>query len=87
MSDEIDNGGPAFPITAGEQVYATGATMRDWFAGQALSALVHPHAASILREAAAKGTVGREMANPIAQAAYDIADAILADRKVTGGAA
>ena len=39
MSDEIDNGGPAFPITAGQQVYATGATLRDWFAGQALIAM------------------------------------------------
>lgn len=35
MSDEIDGFFPAFPVTAGQQVYATGMTLRDWFAGQA----------------------------------------------------
>ena len=29
---------PAFPITAGQQVYASGLTQRDWFAGQVLTA-------------------------------------------------
>lgn len=28
---------PAFPVIAGQQVYATGMTLRDWFAGQFLS--------------------------------------------------
>ena len=36
MADKIKDGGPAFPVTAGQQVYATGMTLRDWFAGQAL---------------------------------------------------
>jgi hypothetical protein len=31
------DGNPAFPITAGQQVYNTGMSLRDWFAGQALS--------------------------------------------------
>jgi hypothetical protein len=30
-----NDGGPAFPVTAGQQVYATGISLRDWFAGQA----------------------------------------------------
>lgn len=36
MSDIKDNGYPAFPVTAGNQVYATGISVRDWFAGMAL---------------------------------------------------
>ena len=35
-----DNGGPAFPITAGNAVYGHGMMLRDWVAGQALAATV-----------------------------------------------
>lgn len=35
MTDLIECGDyPAFPITAGNQVYAQGMSLRDWFAGQ-----------------------------------------------------
>lgn len=38
MTDGTKNtGGPAFPVTAGQSVYAHGMTLRDWFAGQALA--------------------------------------------------
>ena len=30
---------PAFPVTAGQQVYANGLKVRDWFAGQALTGM------------------------------------------------
>ena len=39
MSDEIDNGGPAFPIETTATPYALGMSLRDWFAGQALIAM------------------------------------------------
>lgn len=32
MSDEMSGFCPAFPVTAGQQVYETGMTLRDWFA-------------------------------------------------------
>lgn len=31
---------PAFPVTANAQVYATGLTKHEWFAGMALQALI-----------------------------------------------
>lgn len=34
---KINDGGPAFPVTAGNSVFATGMTLRDYFAGQFLS--------------------------------------------------
>ena len=38
MTDRNKDGDyPAFPITAGNQVYAQGMSLRDWFAGQALA--------------------------------------------------
>lgn len=36
----VNDGGPAFPVTAGNDVYAQGITRRDWFAGQALVGLM-----------------------------------------------
>jgi hypothetical protein len=40
MTTKDDGDTPAFPVTAGQQVYATGMTLRDWFAGQALAGLL-----------------------------------------------
>lgn len=67
---EINTGGPAFPIAAGGAL-EDGMTMRDFFAAHALAGLV----------------VGRSM-YPIewAEAAYEMADAMLAARE-KGGAA
>ena len=31
---------PAFPVVAQHEVWATGMTLRDWFAGQALISLI-----------------------------------------------
>ena len=38
----IDNGGPAFPFIASPESHCvyTGMTLSDWFAGQAMSALI-----------------------------------------------
>ncbi len=70
-----DDGGPAFPNSGGSDsvLYASyGMFLRDWFAGQALSAM-----GVSLSEGLAPG------AYPIqaARAAYNIADAMLAERK------
>lgn len=64
-----DNGGAAFPIPG--HIIAnhpqTGMSLRDWFAGQALLALLgHPN------------TQGVEFAH---QAAYIVADKMIAERK------
>ena len=38
-SQKPQDGGaaPAFPVTAGNNVFATGMSLRDWFAGQAIA--------------------------------------------------
>jgi hypothetical protein len=56
---------PAFPVTAGNQVYTTGMTLRDWFAGQVLEA---------------KSYQGWPV-DRIAKYAYEIADAMLKERE------
>ena len=35
---ETNTGGPAFPVSAGHEVYSSGMTLRDWFAGQVILA-------------------------------------------------
>ena len=42
MTDKIEDGGPAFPVDGAAFEYVgveTGMSLRDWFAGQALSGL------------------------------------------------
>ncbi len=72
---QMRDGGPAFPHVI-EEEYDTGyhltdvhegMTLRDWFAGQALSRLVH---------------VGERDPDEVAELAYAIADAMLNERKV-----
>lgn len=70
MSDK-----PAFPVTAGNQVFTTGMTLRDWFAGMALQSAW---------EALDKGYYESDQPNSsIAAAAYQLADAMLAEREKT----
>jgi len=84
------DGGPAFPVevtnygernmTIGGMVVPPGAmmqfagmTIRDWFAGQALA---------LMKEAMAEGywTPGDNPNKELAEASYQIADAMLAER-------
>lgn len=68
-----DGDAPAFPVTAGNHVYATGMTLRDWFAGQALTAIIE----KIPTAAFAKdGTLYQR----VGVAAFLYADAMLAAR-------
>lgn len=66
---------PAFPVTAGQQVYATGMSLRDWFAGQALAGLASNCTADGL---------STWLPDSIARRAYDYADAMLAAREKGG---
>lgn len=88
---EIDDGGSAFPSTREEiedgalyRVTATGMSLRDWFAGQALAAifgralLTSEGAESI--DAIAKQTK-ENGGNTIAAACYNVADAMLKMRE------
>lgn len=72
---QTDNGGsaPAFPVTAGNQVYATGMTLRDWFAGHVAAnhMQLNDHNAS------------EHQARQTAKWAYMAADAMIAARKET----
>ena len=85
MSRAIDNGGPAFPCedhyNPRGEFHQTGMTLRDWFAGQALPAIIAATSAGQHDPSAkhGKGVVGSMAAD-----AYEIADAMITARK--GGA-
>ena len=66
---ERDNGGPAFPTTAGQVVYSHGMLLRDWFAGQALAGIC-----------AHQDTWGLPDVPTVCRQAYHIADAMIAER-------
>lgn len=77
MNPTTDDGGPAFPMgmlegpLRGHGPYSqSGMTLRDWFAGMALSGLIHDWCAGDPRRA-----------DTCAGAAYTFADAMLAARK------
>lgn len=82
---QIDDGGPAFPthFTANvgpDGVMSTcgihGMSLRDWFAGQAMIALVRLGASEAIDDYGPR---------PIASDAYDFADAMIAERTKRGG--
>lgn len=70
MSDKI--GGPAFPFAAyspaGDILYAPGMTLRDWFAGQVLTAME------------LQIVIAQPAAAHMAKSAYIVADAMLKKR-------
>lgn len=42
MTKQIENGGPAFPIASDVIGHVSGMTLRDWFAGQAITGAYNP---------------------------------------------
>lgn len=67
MSEPIDNGGPAFPVPF--EAFHQGATLLDYFAGQALSGMM-------------LNTVEREgESTELAVRAYDQATAMVAEKR------
>ena len=69
MTRHYSDGGPAFPVTDSLSVHATGMSLRDAFAYGAMQSIL---ATPILQDSL--------LAN-IAQRAYDMADAMLAQRR------
>ena len=73
MSNEINDGGPAFPVSLpgwGDNG-ASGMTLRDYFAAKALPAIT---------AGGTTGWAGKSDATTLAERAYAIADAMLAER-------
>lgn len=82
MNNPINNGGPAFPcetygLRNGKEttIPTNGMTLRDYFAGQAVMALVTKEAIELIGR---KRITGADLAT----ACYDLADAMLAAREV-----
>lgn len=77
MSDTPKHGGAAFPSVLDKNsiAHAHGMTLLDWFAGQAMSALITDR--HYLEECREEGS---DWNRNIAEAAYQIADAMLSER-------
>ena len=72
MTDQPDDGGPAVPNIAGNTVYSNGMSLRDWFAGQAVSAIPLRDWSEVPGD--------YEKIEAWAKAAYAVADAMIAER-------
>ena len=79
MGERIEDGGPAFPgdmptvqLDGNKLPFASGMSLRDWFAGQALSGLLQVCVNDTLD--------GRPYFNHVAKHAYAMADEMLARR-------
>lgn len=85
MSNPRDDGGPAFPVARGTAVtgdeypdaHYPGMSLRDYFAGQAMSVF----ASHLGQEDWDDGVVKKTSADEFAEAAYVMADAMLEARK------
>lgn len=70
MSDQINDGGQAFPMSFGcDSENYSGMSLRDWFAGVALQGIL------------SKSWYGRATGRSASIVAYEIADEMLAARK------
>lgn len=76
MDDENAGSYPAFPVVADNHVYATGMSLRDWFAGQALVGVIP----ACKHDTPIPGVSKEDL---FALRAYAIADAMLEARLVT----
>lgn len=82
----------AFPVNAanlgGPGAYAPdpGMSLRDWFAGQALSSTLDKYPEWQIADWFGKSAAGITREQIRAKAAYQIADAMLAERAKNGGA-
>lgn len=85
-----DDGGPAFPSTTTDLAFATteirwplyGMSLRDWFAGQALTGVIRDVRAEMqaMGEWTDLGEPDTDGALLIAEQCYAMADAMLAER-------
>lgn len=84
MTEKIDDGGPAFPTEPNTQpgfYLHHGMSLRDYFAGQALPAVISATSAGQHRPTARDSDTSISFA--IARDAYLVADAMLAARKAS----
>jgi len=85
MSDEIKDGGPAFPTenehqTGNHTMHFQGMSLRDYFAAKAMQAILTNQD---LASAVVKDSIANKKVKPtdvLAFAAYEYADAMLAER-------
>ncbi len=77
MSERKNDGGPAFPSQANNTDKFEGMSLRDWFAGQAIIGVLGAYADPNARS---RAKANGEGATHMAEAAYVIADAMLAER-------
>jgi hypothetical protein len=80
MSNEKNNGGPAYPCAANESLGgypANGMSLRDWFAGQAMAALIDSSFLSSWKA----GRNNQSYAQLVSCCAYEQADAMLKARE------
>ncbi|WP_100961106.1 hypothetical protein [Bosea sp. FBZP-16] len=76
------DGGPAFPQAIASD-WAKGMSLRDWFAGQALTGMMAtPHFWDFVKDATGKRPGFVEPRHGAALTAYQYADAMLAAREV-----
>lgn len=82
MSNSINNGGPAFPVTLDHRgcVGAYGMTLRDWFAGQALSGMQTQWRYIELYLTSCGSGKAKDVREFMAGASYEQADAMLEAR-------
>lgn len=80
MSDHIDDGGAAFAHGNPEQGSDAGMSLRDWFAGQALAAVIMSTSAG-MHDAISDKPHSTTIIEALAIDAYRLADAMLSARK------
>jgi hypothetical protein len=77
MSNEKNDGGPAFPTDGLREYGFTGMALRDWFAGQAMAALIDSSFLSSWKA----GRNNQSYAQLVSCCAYEQADAMLKARE------
>lgn len=70
------DGGPAFPPMHSPDNHPSGMSLRDWFAGQALSCISF----GMMKSGYEEGVPPAEIYAGLSRASYGIADAMLAER-------
>jgi len=82
MSTEKNDGGPAFPtsgiVVGQDEILFTGLSMRDWFAGQALTGMLAGEDRELASEMALDD--GVDICDMCAEMAYEQADAMMKAR-------
>lgn len=84
---KIDDGGQAFPLQNGQYAEAYGGSpgmsLRDWLAGNIVTGLISSRESQQALYADASAA-GMDSADYVADAAYEMADAMIASRKKRG---